>query len=59
MPTCVSAPPPYCVGISRLADAFTVAVRRGKVVGLQFHPEKSQLAGRTLLNNVIEGLCRA
>lgn len=52
-------PPPYCVGISRLADAFTVAVRRGKVVGLQFHPEKSQLAGRLLLKNVIEGLCRA
>jgi len=37
-------------------QAFTVAVRRQQIVGLQFHPEKSQLAGRELLKNVIEGL---
>jgi glutamine amidotransferase len=37
-------------------EAFTVAVRRQQIVGLQFHPEKSQLAGRALLKNVIEGL---
>lgn len=48
----------YQIGIARLERPFTAAVRRGKVVGLQFHPEKSQEAGRQLLRNVIEGLCR-
>ena len=54
------APAEYGVAVSRLNDvpgeAFTVAVRRQQIVGLQFHPEKSQLAGRELLKNVIEGL---
>jgi imidazole glycerol phosphate synthase glutamine amidotransferase subunit len=54
------APAEYCVAVSRVNDAmdeaFTVAVRRQQIVGLQFHPEKSQLAGRALLKNVIEGL---
>lgn len=38
---------------------FPVVIRRGKVIGLQFHPEKSQGAGRQLLRQVIEGLCNA
>lgn len=38
---------------------FTVAVRRGNVVGLQFHPEKSQAAGRQLLSRLVEGLSYA
>ena len=54
------APPEYSVAVSRLNDslddAFTVAVRRHHIVGLQFHPEKSQIAGREMLKNVIEGL---
>ena len=44
------------VGLSRSARPFAAAVRRGRIVGLQFHPEKSQAAGRELLKNVIEGL---
>jgi glutamine amidotransferase len=50
------APPEYTVGLSRSARPFAAAVRRGRTVGLQFHPEKSQAAGRELLKNVIEGL---
>lgn len=49
----------YCVGVARLAEAFTVAVRRENMVGLQFHPEKSQTTGRVVLRRVIESLCRA
>ena len=37
--------------------SVTVAVRRGNLVGLQFHPEKSQAAGRKLLIHLIESLC--
>jgi glutamine amidotransferase len=40
-------------------SSFTVGVRREQVVGLQFHPEKSQSVGRALLHNLIEGLTRA
>jgi glutamine amidotransferase len=46
----------YRAAVSRLGGAFTVAVRRENIVGLQFHPEKSQVAGQQLLRNVIEGL---
>lgn len=38
---------------------FVSGVRRGNIVGLQFHPEKSQLAGRAILRSLIEGLCDA
>jgi imidazole glycerol-phosphate synthase subunit HisH len=55
-------PSEYRVAVARIGsrnDPFTVAVRRKNVVGLQFHPEKSQADGRLLLSNVIEGLCHA
>lgn len=38
---------------------FTSVLRRARVAGLQFHPEKSQSAGRALLLRLIEGLCDA
>lgn len=54
------APNAYVTALSRVHNtSFTVAVRRGNVVGLQFHPEKSQAAGKELLSRLVEGLCRA
>ena len=38
---------------------FAAAIRRERVVGVQFHPEKSQAAGRALLKNLVHGLCDA
>lgn len=38
---------------------FASAIRSGRIVGVQFHPEKSQAAGRTLLRHLIIGLCDA
>ncbi len=55
-------PAEYQAAVSRLdelGEPFTVGVHRNNVVGLQFHPEKSQAAGRHMLTSVIEGLCRA
>ncbi|MEY8198644.1 MAG: imidazole glycerol phosphate synthase subunit HisH [Colwellia sp.] len=56
------APKEYRKAVARLSqdsDPIVVAVQRGAMVGLQFHPEKSQQAGRQLLCNVISELCSA
>lgn len=52
------APAEYLTCVARLAEPFAIGVRRDNLLGLQFHPEKSQTAGRQLLRNVVEGLCR-
>ncbi len=44
---------------TRHAVPFASVIRRGSVVGLQFHPEKSQGAGRELLRSLVEGLVHA
>ena len=58
--------PFYFVNSYRVADAaaeiasseyggrFTAAAARGRVAGVQFHPEKSSSAGRRLLRNFVE-----
>lgn len=55
--------------VYKCADEFTACttlvrdqhivsvIRLRNIVGIQFHPEKSQLAGKELLRSVIEGLC--
>jgi glutamine amidotransferase len=53
------AKPEYRVSVSWLGRSVVAAVRRGLVVGLQFHPEKSQSAGRVMLKNLVEGLVNA
>lgn len=54
-----TVPSEYQMCVARLNHSFTVGVRRGNVVGLQFHPEKSQRAGRVMLKNLVEGLTNA
>lgn len=44
---------------ARQKEVIPAVIRRGNVLGLQFHPEKSQAAGQQLLRQVIDGLCDA
>ena len=55
----LEAPVEYVVGVARIQTPFVVAVRRDNVMGLQFHPEKSQTIGLKALKHVIDGLCDA
>lgn len=52
-------PTEYQVALSHHPTPLTSVIRRGSIVGLQFHPEKSQAAGRVILKNLITGLCNA
>ena len=56
---CYRGPDEYQVGISRHPDAFAAVIRRNNVIGVQFHPEKSQEAGRELLKNIVTGFVHA
>lgn len=42
-------------GATDYGDAYASVVARGRVCGVQFHPEKSQTAGLRLLRNFAEG----
>lgn len=53
----VRVPDAYVAAIARHHGPVVSAIRRGRVIGLQFHPEKSQTAGRVLLASAVEGLC--
>lgn len=55
-------PEEYRLAVARIdecGDAFTVAIRRRHVAGVQFHPEKSQRAGLSLLAHVIHEVYHA
>jgi len=56
---CYQGPAEYQVAVTRHPSEFSSVIQRGSVVGLQFHPEKSQLAGKTMLKNLITGLVHA
>jgi glutamine amidotransferase len=52
-------PSEYQVAVTQHLMPFTSIIQHGNVIGLQFHPEKSQLAGKVLLKNLIKGLVDA
>jgi len=49
-------PPEFQVCETRATHPFASAIRRNKIVGVQFHPEKSQTAGRLLFRHLLNGL---
>ena len=48
---CEPAQPGLAAGETRYPDAFTSAIARDNIFATQFHPEKSSIAGLTLLSN--------
>lgn len=52
-------PKEYEVATARHPSPFAAVIRRGRVIGLQFHPEKSQMAGRKLLQRLIQEIAHA
>jgi glutamine amidotransferase len=49
----------YQIAIAQHNQAIAAVIRNGNIVGLQFHPEKSQDPGRELFKNLIMGLANA
>jgi glutamine amidotransferase len=49
---------PHTVAVARYGVELTAVVADGPVWGVQFHPEKSQAAGLTVLANVLHALER-
>ncbi|WP_419813310.1 imidazole glycerol phosphate synthase subunit HisH [Bacterioplanoides sp.] len=49
----------YVIATSRLSRPLVAAVKRDNVCGLQFHPEKSQAAGKNILKITIDELLYA
>jgi glutamine amidotransferase len=56
---CYEGPKEFQVCETQFKRSFATIIRRNKLVGIQFHPEKSQAAGHRMLKQVIEGLCDA
>jgi len=52
-------PSEYQVAVTQHLIPFPSIIKCSNVIGMQFHPEKSQLAGKALLKNLIESLVDA
>ena len=50
----------YVISTSKYEDKiFPSIIKLNKIIGFQFHPEKSQISGMELLNSVIISICHA
>ncbi|MFN4833030.1 MAG: imidazole glycerol phosphate synthase subunit HisH [Pseudanabaena sp.] len=49
----------YQIAIAQHNQAVAAVIRHDNIAGIQFHPEKSQVAGKQLLRNLITGLVNA
>lgn len=52
-------PSEYQIATTQHSIEFASIIKNGNVVGLQFHPEKSQLAGKIFLKNLITDMMNA
>jgi len=48
--------PHSSLSVSLTADSIPAIISHGNIIGFQFHPEKSQLSGKSLLGTVISSL---
>ena len=53
------APPCCTVGLTNHDESLVSAIVRDNIIGFQFHPEKSQAAGKALLKQALEYLVNA
>ncbi len=52
-------PQDFVVGQTCFNENFPSIIQYGKIIGIQFHPEKSQFPGHKFLSQIIRGLCNA
>ena len=50
---CYKGPNEYQIGLSNHPEPLVAMIRKDMSVGIQFHPEKSQTAGKVLLKNIM------
>jgi glutamine amidotransferase len=44
----------YTIGVTEYGQEFASVIQKKNIYGVQFHPEKSQKAGKLLLKNFLE-----
>ena len=44
------------IGVSKYENVFSSIIKNENIYGVQFHPEKSQEAGKNLMSNLLDSL---